>query len=226
MIDPSQRQDYLSAMGIAEWVPRSAPVPSPADALELLDRHAPLDWESLAAAVATCERCELHRGRTQTVFGEGPRAPQWLVIGEAPGQEEDRLGEPFVGRAGQLLNAMLGALGVARGEVFIANILKCRPPSNRDPHAEEITACAGWLVRQIELLAPQIILCVGRIAAQSLLGTSAPLAKLRGQAHVYGATHIPVVVTYHPAYLLRSPLEKRQAWQDLLLARSVLAGLP
>ncbi|MSQ67931.1 MAG: uracil-DNA glycosylase [Gammaproteobacteria bacterium] len=223
MLDPQQRQTYLAAMGIAEWVPRNAPALTPADALPPSPAAA-LDWAALAAAVATCERCELHRGRTQTVFGVGHRAPQWLVVGEAPGREEDHLGEPFVGRAGQLLNAMLAALGLSRDEVFIANILKCRPPSNRDPQVAEITACAGWLARQIELLAPQIILCVGRIAAQSLLGTPSSLAKLRGQPHAYGPNHIPVVVTYHPAYLLRSPLEKRQAWQDLLLARRVLAG--
>ena len=180
-----------------------------------------LDWDALAAAVASCERCALAAGRTQTVFGVGNRNAEWMIIGEAPGQEEDRQGEPFVGRAGQLLNAMLEAVGLSRTQVFIANILKCRPPANRDPEPAEAVACAGWLARQIELVNPKLILCVGRIAAQNLLQTQTPIGKLRGQRYAYGAQEIPVVVTWHPAYLLRSPAEKRRAWQDLLLARQV-----
>ena len=160
-------------------------------------------------------------GRTQTVFGVGNRNAEWMIIGEAPGQEEDRQGEPFVGRAGQLLNAMLEAVGLSRTQVFIANILKCRPPANRDPEPAEAVACSGWLARQIELVNPKLILCVGRIAAQNLLQTQTPIGKLRGQRYAYGAQEIPVVVTWHPAYLLRSPAEKRRAWQDLLLARQV-----
>ena len=228
------RRAALAAMGVVEWVPRASPA-APAPAVEhaaearvvsapppVLDAPAgALDWGALAAAVASCERCALAAGRTQTVFGVGNRNAEWMIIGEAPGQEEDRQGEPFVGRAGQLLNAMLEAVGLARKQVFIANILKCRPPANRDPEPAEAAACSGWLARQIELVNPKLILCVGRIAAQNLLQTQTPIGKLRGQRYAYGAQEIPVVVTWHPAYLLRSPAEKRRAWQDLLLARQV-----
>jgi uracil-DNA glycosylase family 4 len=226
-----RRQACLSAMGVTAWVPRTAAVDSPA-ALEA-DVPAALvpsagegapDWDTLAATVAACQRCELHQGRTQTVFGVGARRARWMIIGEAPGQEEDRKGEPFVGRAGQLLNSMLEALGMRRGEVYIANILKCRPPNNRDPQPDEVAQCEGYLARQIELISPRIILCVGRIAAQNLLKTQTPIGKLRGQQYHYGPQAVPVVVTYHPAYLLRSPAEKRRAWQDLLFARHVFAA--
>jgi DNA polymerase len=149
-----------------------------------------------------------------------------MVIGEAPGYEEDRTGEPFVGRAGQLLNAMLRALGLGRGEVYIANVLKCRPPGNRDPRPEEIARCAGYLRRQIALVNPRIILAMGRIAAQSLLNSAAPLSRLRGRSHPLPDGRVPVVVTYHPAYLLRSPLQKRRAWEDLVLARSLAEDDP
>lgn len=225
------RRAALSAMGVVAWVPRHAatdPVRAPdvaaAEVTPAARQDAP-DWDELAARVAACQRCELHQGRTQTVFGVGNRGARWMVIGEAPGQEEDRRGEPFVGRAGQLLNSMLRALGLERGEVYIANILKCRPPGNRDPRPDEVACCEGYLARQIELIAPRIILCVGRIAAQNLLKTQAPIGKLRGQRHVYGAQETPVVVTYHPAYLLRSPAEKRRAWQDLLFAQRLYAEL-
>lgn len=179
---------------------------------------ASLDWPELEAAVKACTRCDLHRTRTQTVFGVGNRQAQWMVIGEAPGADEDAQGEPFVGRAGQLLNSMLRAVGLAREQVFIANILKCRPPNNRDPSAEEALSCTPYLYRQIELVDPKLILCVGRIAAQNLLKTDTPIGKLRGKVHRLGEAQRPVVVTYHPAYLLRSPLEKRRAWDDLVLA--------
>ena len=145
-----------------------------------------------------------------------------MIIGEAPGAEEDRRGEPFVGRAGKLLDEMLLAIGMQRESVFIANILKCRPPNNRDPAADEAAACRGYLDRQIELISPQIIVAVGRIAAQHLLATDAPVGRLRGRRHQLSGSGIPVVVTYHPAYLLRSPTQKRKAWQDLVLARQVL----
>ncbi len=177
-----------------------------------------LDWSALAACVAACTRCDLSQGRTQTVFGVGDRNARWLVIGEAPGAEEDKRGEPFVGRAGQLLNAMLAALGLAREAVYIANILKCRPPQNRDPRPEEVLACSAYLERQIALIQPTIILAVGRIAAQNLLKVDTPIGRMRGQLHHYGDRSIPVVVTYHPAYLLRSPGEKRKAWDDLRMA--------
>ncbi|MEQ8230935.1 MAG: uracil-DNA glycosylase [Gammaproteobacteria bacterium] len=177
---------------------------------------------ALAREVAACEACALARTRTQTVFGVGAPAARCLVIGEAPGAEEDRRGEPFVGRAGQLLNSMLAAIGLARESVYIANILKCRPPGNRDPQVEEVLACRNFLTRQVALIAPQVILAVGRIAAQNLLGVDTPIGRLRGQEHTYGDTAVPVVVTYHPAYLLRSPGEKRKAWSDLLRARRIL----
>jgi len=226
MLDSRARQAALAAMDIVEWLPRAAQRPSLADEAPGVDpvplaNTEALNWDELQVAVAACTRCALAAGRTQTVFGVGNRAADWMIIGEAPGQEEDRQGEPFVGRAGQLLNGMLGALGLAREQVFIANILKCRPPANRDPEPAEAAACAGWLARQIELVAPRLILCVGRVAAQNLLATQTPIGKLRGQRYSYGPREIPVVVTWHPAYLLRSPGEKRRAWQDLLFAKQV-----
>lgn len=178
---------------------------------------ASLDWEDLATAVRSCTKCPLHATRTNGVFGVGNRQARWLIIGEAPGADEDRQGEPFVGRAGQLLNSMLKAVGLSREQVFIANILKSRPPNNRDPKPEEVRACIPYLYRQIELVNPTLILCVGRIAAQTLLAVDTPIGKLRGTVHKI-ATGRPMVVTYHPAYLLRSPVEKRKSWADLLLA--------
>ena len=178
---------------------------------------ATMDWDALEKSVRGCTRCPLHATRTQAVFGVGNRTAQWMVIGEAPGADEDRQGEPFVGRAGQLLNTMLNAMGLAREQVFIANILKSRPPGNRDPRPEEVRACIPYLYRQIELVNPRLILCVGRIAAQTLLETDATIGKLRGKVH-HLANGRPMIVTYHPAYLLRSPGEKRKSWADLLLA--------
>ncbi|HEY5719586.1 MAG TPA: uracil-DNA glycosylase, partial [Gammaproteobacteria bacterium] len=183
-----------------------------------------LDWPQLEAAVAGCNRCRLCQGRTQTVFGVGDRQAAWMVVGEAPGAEEDRQGEPFVGAAGQLLNQMLRAVGLARESVFIANTLKCRPPGNRDPQADELAACRPYLERQIALVQPRLLLAVGRIASQALLGSAESMGRLRGRVHTLPGTTLPLVATYHPAYLLRSPLQKRLAWQDLLLARRVVAG--
>jgi DNA polymerase len=180
-----------------------------------------MDWPALRKAVAGCTRCPLHQSRTQTVFGVGDPEASWMIVGEAPGAEEDRRGEPFVGRAGKLLDEMLRAVGQERESVFIANILKCRPPNNRDPSAEESSSCRAYLERQIELVQPKIILAVGRVAAQLLLATDAPVGRLRGSRHVLGNT--PLVVTYHPAYLLRSPSQKRKAWDDLCLARRIAA---
>jgi uracil-DNA glycosylase family 4 len=179
-------------------------------------------WQQLAQEVSVCTRCELHRGRTQTVFGVGRRDARLLVVGEAPGAEEDRQGEPFVGRAGILLNAMLRAIGLARADIYIANILKCRPPENRDPKPEETAECTPYLERQIELIAPLAALAVGRIAAQHLLQSDEPIGRLRGKVLSFGARRIPLVVTYHPAYLLRSPLAKSKSWQDLCLLRQLL----
>jgi uracil-DNA glycosylase len=185
------------------------------------DIAADLDWDELRTAVAACQRCELHSSRTQTVFGVGSREARWMFIGEAPGVEEDKQGEPFVGRAGQLLTSMIRALGLRREDVFIANVLKCRPPDNRDPKPSEAASCRSYLERQVTLVDPTLIVAVGRIAAQNLLATETPLAKLRGKVHSFGARSWPVVVTYHPAYLLRSPGEKRKSWQDLLHAKQL-----
>ncbi len=159
------------------------------------------------------------------MFGDVSESADWMIIGEDPGSEEDRRGEPFVGRAGKLLDEMLRAVGLARDSVFIANLLKCRPPNNRDPTVNEAASCRAYLDRQIALLSPKLILVVGRIAAQHLLETDAPLGRLRGQKHYLNNGQLPVVVTYHPAYLLRSPTQKRQAWQDLCLARKIVSEL-
>ena len=174
-----------------------------------------VDWSELQEEVRTCVKCALHKGRTQTVFGVGSHTADLLIIGEAPGAEEDRQGEPFVGRAGQLLNAMLAAIHLAREDVYIANILKCRPPNNRDPRTDEQATCTPYLQRQIDLLQPRVILALGRIAAQWLLQTDAPIGRLRGRTFEYGAAATPLVVSYHPAYLLRSPLQKSKSWDDL-----------
>ncbi len=181
-----------------------------------------LDWDALRSRVSECTDCELHTSRTQTVFGVGNRNADWLVIGEAPGADEDAQGEPFVGRAGQLLNAMLLACGLRREQVYIANILKCRPPDNRDPRPGEVASCEPYLMRQIELIQPKLILAVGRIAAQNLLQCDTPIGKLRGSVHTFRDSGIPLVATYHPAYLLRSPADKRKAWQDLQLAMEIV----
>ena len=213
-----QRRAYLDAMDIDVWLPRDQADPEPSN-IAVPDAEQPLDWEALRAAVASCTRCSLCESRTQTVFGVGDPDADWLIVGEAPGAEEDRRGEPFVGRAGKLLDEMLRAVNQGRDSAFIANILKCRPPNNRDPNADESAACRGYLDRQIALVQPKIILAVGRIAAQLLLDTDAPVGRLRGTVHSLGET--PLVVTYHPAYLLRSPTQKRKAWDDLRLARRV-----
>ena len=199
---------------------KQAPVHTPGD--ERAARILQLDWEALQTAVRDCTACGLCTSRTQTVFGVGDRQARWLIIGEAPGADEDRLGEPFVGRAGKLLDEMLKALGLKRQQVYIANILKCRPPENRDPAPEEARRCWPFLERQIQLIRPGIILAVGRIAAQMLLQTDVPIGKLRGKVYRLSDLGIPVVVSYHPAYLLRSPREKRKSWDDLQLARRSL----
>lgn len=184
---------------------------------------AKMDWTELVSTIKTCTACRLCETRTQAVPGVGDVQADWLVVGEAPGADEDRRGEPFVGRAGQLLDNMLLALGLKRGQgVYIANVLKCRPPGNRDPEIDEIGACRGYLQRQIELIQPKVILCVGRFAANTLLGRDDKVGQLRGQVHDYQG--IPLVVSYHPAYLLRNPADKSKAWQDLIRARRALAA--
>jgi uracil-DNA glycosylase family 4 len=230
------RDRYLEAMGIPVWRLRASavpaalegpPAPVPAEPAAQGGALAPnAGWTELAAQVRACTLCGLHRTRTQTVFGVGKRDARLFVIGEAPGADEDRQGEPFVGRAGQLLNAMLRAIGLPRSEVFIANILKCRPPNNRDPEPEESGSCTPYLTRQIELVQPRVLLAVGRISAQWLLQTDAPIGRLRGRVATYGERNTPLVVTYHPAYLLRSPLEKAKAWNDLCLVKELLSRSP
>lgn len=222
------RQYYLDAMGIVCWQEQEnfsateIEEPQTADS-ESMPNADSEQWLALEQAVAGCEKCDaLCQSRTQTVFGVGNRQANLLVIGEAPGAEEDKQGEPFVGRAGQLLNAMLKAIGLERDEVFIANILKCRPPNNRDPLPQETENCSAYLRQQISLLQPKAILVVGRIAAQSLLATDTAIGKLRGKQYSYEG--VPVIVTYHPAYLLRKPSEKRKSWQDLLLLQELITS--
>jgi DNA polymerase len=180
-------------------------------------------WDELADTVAACRACKLCGTRRNTVFGVGDREADWLIVGEAPGENEDIQGEPFVGQAGKLLDNMLRALRLSRREnVYIANVLKCRPPGNRNPEPDEVAQCEPFLRRQVELLQPKIIVAMGRFAVQSLLGTTDAIGKLRGQRHQYAG--VPVVVTYHPAYLLRNLPDKAKAWADLCLAREIAAA--
>ena len=222
---------YLKAMDIDVWVRKDLPqqavvsvttVNAPSVPQQTIQSApalpAALSWDQLANTVRQCTRCELYKTRKQTVFGVGNLRAEWMIIGEAPGADEDLQGEPFVGRAGQLLNSMLQAIGFPREQVYIANVLKCRPPGNRDPKPDEAASCASYLTRQIEMVNPRVILCLGRIAAHNLLDTDVALGQLRGKVHLLGQQQRPVIVTYHPAYLLRSPLEKRRAWDDLKLA--------
>ena len=189
-----------------------------------------MDWPALRAAVAGCTACKLCETRRQTVFGVGHESAHWMIIGEAPGEQEDRQGEPFVGKAGQLLDNMLRCVDLTRQsapperQVFIANTLKCRPPGNRNPEPEELAQCEPFLQRQIALVRPRIIVAMGRFAVQSLLRTTDAIGRLRGRVHVYEG--VPLVVTYHPAYLLRNPQDKARAWEDLCLARDVLTRQP
>jgi len=177
---------------------------------------------SIEQAVSQCSKCELHHTRINTVFGCGNTHADWLFVGEAPGQNEDIQGQPFVGRAGKLLDMMIAALGMKREQVFIANVLKCRPPNNRDPLIQEIDQCEPYLHQQLALIKPKVIVALGRISAQALLKTTQPLGKLRGRVYRYGPNDIPLVITYHPAYLLRSPEQKARAWEDLWQARMIV----
>ncbi len=227
----ARRLACLRAMGIEVWVPRTAAGPAvPAPATQPPAAGGPVPapaaadaWSGLREEVLACTACPLHAGRTQAVFGVGDTGADIMFIGEAPGADEDRQGEPFVGRAGQLLTAMIRAMGLSREQVYIANILKCRPPRNRDPQPEEVATCTPWLNRQIELVRPRVLVALGRISAHYLLRTDTPLGRLRGRLHRHEPTGTPVVVTYHPAYLLRSPAEKRKAWADLQFVHRALA---
>ncbi|EIJ43711.1 uracil-DNA glycosylase, family 4 [Beggiatoa alba B18LD] len=192
------------------------------DSLNFIDQAArlitQLDWTTLETRVSTCTACRLHQGRTQTVFGAGNLQADWLLIGEAPGADEDIQGQPFVGKAGQLLTQILNALQLPRSTVYIANVLKCRPPDNRNPAPDELACCTPFLDRQIALLQPKIIIALGAFAAQHLLNTRKSIGELRGKQHHYANTNIPLIATYHPAYLLRSPSQKAKVWQDFQLA--------
>ncbi|MDD9980151.1 MAG: uracil-DNA glycosylase [Gammaproteobacteria bacterium] len=233
---PHSSRAHLDAIGIPVWVRRSVlgaarqdqPAPPPAataagTATAGTAIPASRALESIDAQVRDCRKCELHRNRTHTVFGVGRPDAACMFIGEAPGAEEDARGEPFVGRAGKLLDAMLAAIGLRRVDVYIANIVKCRPPRNRDPHTDEIAACSGYLRRQIEAVSPRLLVATGRVAAQSLLATTKPIGQLRGRTYRYGEDRLPVIVMYHPAYFLRSPLEKRKGWEDLVRVRAMLS---
>ncbi len=182
------------------------------------------DWQTLKTRVKNCTDCKLRAGCTQTVFGVGDEQAEWLLVGEAPGAEEDRLGEPFVGQAGRLLDNMLAAIGLGRGKnVYIANVLKCRPPGNRNPEPDEVAKCSPHLLKQIALIQPKLIVAMGRFAAQTLLATDATIASLRGRVHRYAG--VPLIVTYHPAYLLRNLPDKAKAWADLRFAVKTMEGL-
>lgn len=233
----ARRRAYLEAMGIPLWqrcgasgadeavAPAEAAMETPASASDTggsVTAVADMDLPALENAVRGCTACNLCESRTQAVPGVGNPRADLLVIGEAPGQEEDRRGEPFVGRAGQLLDRMLAAIGLDRQTVYITNVLKCRPPKNRDPKPDEVQACSPFLQRQIELIEPKAILAVGRIAAQQLLETGETIGRLRGRWHRFGPRNTPLLVSYHPAYLLRSPGEKRKAWADLKRVRDEL----
>lgn len=232
LLDQRRRQ-MLDAMGIQYWVRRDLPAKQH---VEVITEHesrqeptpeqsmpqSPADWDLLQLAVKKCSKCSLSQSRQNTVFGVGDQNARVMVIGEAPGEEEDRQGSPFVGRAGMLLNQMLLAAGLSREAVYIANILKCRPPGNRNPDSEEVKACNGYLQQQIALIQPDVILAAGGIAAKNLLQSVEAVGRLRGKMHHYGKTKIPLLVTYHPSYLLRKPSEKAKSWQDLQLLMKLL----
>lgn len=233
----SLRKHYLNTLGIPLWRTRSsnqqnsdAPVlinessqlTEPAPTYNTITTNYHSEWTNLQQEVAACTACGLCKTRTQTVFGVGDTKAKLLIIGEAPGAQEDRQGFPFVGRAGQLLDAMLMSIGLNRQQVYIANILKCRPPNNRDPDRLEVEKCTPFLKRQLAYIQPQLILALGRISAHFLLNTTTPMNRLRGQQYTYGDDKIPLLVTFHPAYLLRSPLEKNKAYDDLLTIKKFL----
>lgn len=210
----------------AAEVAAESPAAASADPPPAASTDTAAQLQAIEREVSVCRRCELHQTRTNTVFGCGNARADWLFVGEAPGRQEDLQGEPFVGRAGKLLDMMIAALGMRRERVFIANVLKCRPPNNRDPLPGEIEQCEAYLHRQLALIQPKVIVALGRISAQALLRTGDALSKLRGTTYRYGPDHIPLVVTYHPAYLLRSPEQKAKAWDDLWLAREIVRAAP
>ena len=235
---PSQDHGERAASGIEAPATSALPVPAPsaeagpapvevpamAGADDRAARIFDMDWPQLKEAVSGCQACELCKTRNHTVFGVGDEQADWLLVGEAPGAEEDTHGEPFVGQAGRLLDNMLASVGLKRGaNVYIANVLKCRPPGNRNPESREVAQCSPYLQRQIQLIKPKLVIAMGRFAAQALLGTDATIGSLRGKPYRYRG--VPLIVSYHPAYLLRSLPEKAKAWEDLCFARRTMAGL-
>ena len=214
----TSRHDRLAEMGLAPvWRLRQRPSPA-------AEKPSARGWVELKQAVPGCTACGLHKSRTQTVFGVGDEQADWMLVGEAPGAEEDRLGEPFVGQAGKLLDNMLAAIDLKRGEnVYIANVLKCRPPANRNPEADEVAKCTPFLKDQISLIKPKLIIAMGRFAAQTLLASDASIASLRGRVYRYEG--VPLIVTYHPAYLLRSLPDKAKSWADLVFAKKTMQTL-
>jgi len=216
----SRRHEVLAEMGLAPvWRLRNRPASAPVSPAK-----AGTQWIELKQAVPACTACGLHKTRTQTVFGVGDENADWMLIGEAPGAEEDRLGDPFVGQAGKLLDNMLAAIDLKRGEnVYIANVLKCRPPGNRNPEPDEVGKCTPFLKQQIALIQPKLIIAMGRFAAQTLLASDATIASMRGRVFRYEG--VPLIVTYHPAYLLRNLPDKAKAWADLSFAKKTMATL-
>ena len=213
----------LAAAPAVEVLPSPAPEPSAPEPEGRTARILRMDWSDLRRTVSACEDCALCKTRTNTVFGVGDEKANWMLVGEAPGAEEDARGEPFVGQAGRLLDNMLAAIGLRRGaNVYIANVLKCRPPGNRNPEGREVAQCSPHLQRQIELIRPKLIMAMGRFAAQTLLETEATIGSLRGRVHRHRG--VPLIVSYHPAYLLRSLSEKAKAWEDLCFARKTMRG--
>ncbi|OIQ83833.1 uracil DNA glycosylase superfamily protein [mine drainage metagenome] len=227
---PAWRQRQQSAVDQAVLPVQSAPASSSKPDVDMplgesrREAIMQMDWEALREGVGHCQSCALAQTRTQTVFGVGDEHADWLFVGEAPGAEEDRRGEPFVGEAGKLLDNMLAAIGLRRGDnVYIANVLKCRPPDNREPQREELLQCDPFLKRQVELIRPKLIVALGHVAAQSVLNSDVSIGALRGKLHDFHG--VPVVVTYHPAYLLRNLLDKALAWEDLCFARAAMRQL-
>ena len=223
------REEYLEALGLENWQLRTAAVENDATVADIdrsdVVKTPQIDWETLNSQIRQCQKCALAKTRTNVVVGTGAVNADLMFIGEAPGAQEDLTGEPFVGKAGKLLNEMLFAVGIKRDAVYIANILKCRPPNNRDPSSDETIQCVGFLQQQIALIKPKLIVAVGRIAAQYLLKTTESMGKLRQRLFNYGIQSTPLIVTYHPAYLLRSPTEKRRAYEDLLFIKDQLSNL-
>ena len=255
-MDPGRRPRYLAALGLDAWQRRDAfaagPVAAvPARAAVALSAAVPVPtvpaavaveappsaprtppialpgWDELQAQVASCRKCRLCETRNKTVFGVGPMDARLMVVGEGPGADEDAQGEPFVGRAGKLLDEMLRAIGRTRStDTFIANVVKCRPPENREPAEEEAEACRPYLEQQLKTIKPRLIVALGRIAAQRLLATDTPIGKMRGQTYAWGPDATPLMVTYHPAYLLRNPGEKAKSWEDLKRIHRFLTAAP